>query len=152
MNKKYIWWLIFILLLILLLIFAFLKINKNDDEKDNNKDNSVMDIVKIKINDDEYELKLSNNETAKEFLKLLPLNIDMQELNGNEKYYYLNDTFSSNPQKIGKIEKGDVMLYGDDCIVIFYKTFNTAYSYTKIGHIDGLNELSSENITVLITE
>ena len=111
-----------------------------------------MDIVKIKINDDEYELKLSNNETAKEFLKLLPLNIDMQELNGNEKYYYLDDTLPSNPQNIGKIEKGDVMLYGDDCIVIFYKTFNTAYSYTKIGHIDGLNELSSENITVLITE
>ena len=152
MNKKYIWWLIFILLLILLLIFAFLKINKNDNEKNNNKDNSVMDIVKIKINDDEYELKLSNNETAKEFLKLLPLNIDMQELNGNEKYYYLNDTLPSNPQKMGKIEKGDVMLYGDDCIVIFYKTFNTAYSYTKIGYIDGLNELSSENITVLITE
>lgn len=152
MNKKYIWWLIFILLLILLLIFAFFKINKNDDEKNNNKDNSVMDIVKIKINDDEYELKLSNNETAKEFLKLLPLNIDMQELNGNEKYYYLNDTLPSNPQKIGQIEKGDVMLYGRDCIVIFYKTFNTAYSYTKIGYIDGLNELSSENITVLITE
>ena len=151
MTKKYIL-LVFILGVILILVLSLLKVIENNDKENNNMDNKVMDVVKVKINDDEYELKLSDNETAKEFLKLLSLNIKMKELNGNEKYYYLKDSLPSNPQMVGQIEKGDVMLYGDDCIVIFYKTFTTTYSYTKIGHIDGLNELSSENITVLITE
>ena len=28
------------------------------------------------------------------------------------------------------------MLYGNNCIVIFYESFNTSYSYTKIGYIE----------------
>lgn len=32
--------------------------------------------------------------------------------------------------------------------IIFYKSFDTSYSYTKIGHIDNLDNLGSENIDV----
>lgn len=33
------------------------------------------------------------------------------------------------------------MLYGKDCLVIFYDTFNTNYSYIKIGKIDNSEDL-----------
>ena len=36
------------------------------------------------------------------------------------------------------------MLYNDNCIVLFYKSFDTEYSYTKLGHIDNLSELNDE--------
>lgn len=40
------------------------------------------------------------------------------------------------------------MLFRDNCLVIF----DTSYSYTKIGHIDNLKDLGSNNITVKITK
>ncbi|MCH5186415.1 MAG: hypothetical protein J1F64_09900, partial [Oscillospiraceae bacterium] len=72
-----------------------------------------------------------------------PLTLDMSELNGNEKYFYLSDSLPINSEKVGTINAGDIMLYSSDCIVLFYETFNTSYSYTKIGHTDdvpGLKE------------
>lgn len=65
----------------------------------------------------------------------------MRELNGNEKYYYLNSSLPTNAQKVGYINAGDVMLYGNSCLVIFYESFATSYSYTKIGHINNSEEL-----------
>ena len=80
---------------------------------------------------------------------LLPQEFSMNELNGNEKYIYLDTTLPTNPSNIKSINAGDVMLYGDNCLVIFYKSFETSYSYTKIGHIDNLEDLGQENITVI---
>lgn len=35
------------------------------------------------------------------------------------------------------------MLYGDDCIVLFYDSFTTPYSYTKIGYIENADGLEN---------
>ena len=38
------------------------------------------------------------------------------------------------------------MLFGNNCLVIFYESFDTSYSYTKIGHIDNLDNLGNGSI------
>ena len=116
----------------------------------NTNNSKVVDSVKVIINNKEYKLNLENNETVKELVKMLPLNINMSELNGNERYYNLDKTLPTNSYKPNKINAGDVMLYGDDCLVIFYKSFDTQYSYTKVGHIDNLPDLGNKNIDVKI--
>ena len=35
----------------------------------------------------------------------------------------------------------DIKLYGKNCIVLFYKTFATQYSYTSIGHLKECEDL-----------
>ena len=88
-----------------------------------------------------FHVELENNKTARAFRVLLPYTVLMEELNGNEKYFYMNRTLPANAKKPGMIRAGDLMLYGNDCLVLFYETFKSSYNYTKIGHIRNVNGL-----------
>ena len=108
----------------------------------------------IKIKDKEYQIELESSETANQIKSKLPFTISMNNLNGNEVYYYFNgDSFKTNQQSVGTINKGDIYLYRDNCLVLFYKTFTTTYTYTKIGKIinpEGLDTLiGSDNVEVM---
>ena len=105
-------------------------------------------MISVIIDGKTYKLNLESNTTVDEFIRLLPKEYTMKELNGNEKYVYINESLSTVKYMPKRIEKGDVMLYGDNCIVIFYKSFDTNYSYTKIGHIDDLDDLGNKDIVV----
>ncbi|MEG0453620.1 MAG: cyclophilin-like fold protein [Coprobacillus sp.] len=94
----------------------------------------------IEMNSYLYEIELYDNQTSKELFKLFPLVLSMDDMNGNEKYCYMNKALPTLSQKVNEIKAGDVMLFGDNCLVIFYKDFSTQYSYTKIGHIKDVNE------------
>lgn len=104
--------------------------------------------IKVIINNTSYKAVLESNNTAQEFMNMLPQEFSMSELNGNEKYCYLSNNLTSNSYNPGRIEAGDIMLFGNNCIVVFYKSFNTSYSYTKIGHIENLPDLGGDNIIV----
>ena len=82
------------------------------------------------------------NETTKELLKQLPIEMEMQELNGNEKYYYLNQNLPTNASKVHTIKEGDIMLYGKNCLVFFYENFDTNYQYTPIGYVEEVSGFS----------
>lgn len=114
-------------------------------------DENNMEII---INHHKYEVKLYQNETVKALLKKLPMTLTMTELNGNEKYVYLDDQLPTNEQAIQTIHKGDLMLFGDHCLVLFYKDFQTHFQYTPIGRIKEVNDLKQnlgeENIKIEI--
>lgn len=126
---------ILILIIFILLIFIMFKIYK--------KDNDVDMETKIKINNNVYKVVLEDNSTSREFLNRLPLDITMHDLNDNEKYYYMKEVLPNNPESIKEIKAGDIMLYGNNCLVIFYENFTTYYEYTKIGHIENVDNLKS---------
>ena len=108
--------------------------------------------MKITIGAAVFTATLNDNPTASAFKAMLPLAIAMRELNSNEKYFYLSETLPHDATNPGNIQEGDLMLYGDNCLVLFYKTFTTSYSYTKLGRIDntaGLTEvLGNGNVKV----
>lgn len=94
-----------------------------------------MDEISVTINGTTFSARLDNNESARALAALLPMEFDMSELNGNEKYIYLDEALPSDPTRVGSIEAGDIMLFGSDCLVIFYQGFSTEYSYTPVGRI-----------------
>ena len=133
-----------LLIIISLFIITSCQI-KTKEDLNQEEINEVISTMSITINEKEYTIHLEDNETAQSFINLLPLEINMQELNGNEKYYYLDNTLPTGSISPKHINAGDVMLYGNNCLVIFYKSFDTNYSYTKIGHIDALPDLGNNN-------
>ena len=84
---------------------------------------------------------------------MLPMSLNMQELNGNEKYHYFDRALPTNASRPEGIHTGDLMLYGNNCLVLFYKDFTTSYSYTPLGRLEnptGLAQALGDG-SVLIT-
>lgn len=102
-----------------------------------------MQNIIITIKNKKYEAILYDNSTTKELIKKFPITITMSDLNGNEKYYNFSKSFSTSSENVANINKGDIMLFGDNCLVIFYKSFSTRYRYTKLGYIKNLEDLEN---------
>lgn len=108
--------------------------------------------VKIIIGGKTFDAVLEDNAAARKFAEKLPLEISMTELNGNEKYYRFGEKFPSNDSRFATIHAGDLLLWSSNTVVLFYKTFASGYSYTRLGKIlntAGLNDAAGNgNITV----
>ncbi|NMG76230.1 hypothetical protein GPA25_15820 [Aromatoleum diolicum] len=83
-----------------------------------------------------FAITLTDNPTARAFAVQLPLTLDMAELNGNEKHADLPKALPMNASRPGTIRNGDLMLYGSNTLVVFYLTFDSSYSYTRLGRVD----------------
>ena len=83
-----------------------------------------------------FTATLFEDAAAQAFKELLPMTVQMRELNGNEKYYYLPSVLPTAASNPGTIRAGDLMLYGSDCLVLFYETFAASYAYTPLGRLD----------------
>lgn len=100
------------------------------------QEESNMNQIKITVGDKNFSAVLYDNDAANAFAEMLPLTLNMSELNGNEKYFYLSEDLPTSSERPDKINSGDIMLYGSSCAVLFYDTFSTSYSYTRLGYIE----------------
>lgn len=98
--------------------------------------------VTVTVGNKTFNGVLYDSATSNALMKKLPLGYRMSDLNGNEKYKYLKYSLPANEKPVKKIKAGDIMLYGDDCLVVFYKSFKTSYEYTRVGRITNVKGLA----------
>jgi hypothetical protein len=98
--------------------------------------------LNIRVGNRTFSALLYNNPSSQALAAKMPMTLNMSELNGNEKYFNLPDRLPTNSKRVGSINNGDLMLYGDNCLVLFYKSFSTSYSYTKLGFIEDVSGLA----------
>jgi hypothetical protein len=141
----------FLALLIYIQLFACCK-NNDMTSTSNNVPSTDSAKLKITVGTNAFTATLYNNATVTAFKTRLPMTINMKELNGNEKLFDLTDNLPTNASNPRSIQAGDLMLYGSNTVVLFYKSFSTSYSYTPMGRIDDTSGLAaalgSGNITV----
>jgi hypothetical protein len=99
--------------------------------------------MKITIGSNTFTVRLDDNPTVDALKPMLPLTVEMSELNGNEKYFDLPMQLPVAAAKPGTIQAGDLMLWQSNTLVLFYKSFRTSYSYTRIGRIDNASGLAA---------
>lgn len=136
---------------VLSIFFSCSSCQKNNMVTSNHTDTISNQLI-IKVGSSTFNATVLNNPAVTEFKQRLPLTINMSELNGNEKLYRFSTNLPANASNPGTIQTGDLMLYGSNTLVLFYQTFSTTYSYTRLGRIDNPNGLAaalgSGNVTV----
>lgn len=100
------------------------------------EEEAMTDALEIAVGDLIFSAALADTAAAQAFAQKLPLTLSMRELNGNEKYCYLEETLPAAPVLPEKIRCGDLMLFGSSCVVLFYEDFSTSYAYTPLGAVD----------------
>lgn len=112
--------------------------------------------LQITVDGQMFSATLYDNHSTQALMEQLPLTVTMDELNGNEKFFYLSDPLPTAPNSSGNIKAGDFMLYGTDCLVLFYENFSTSYRYTKLGAINDtaglLDALGNERVSVTFSQ
>jgi len=102
-------------------------------------DDSIDDSVKVKINDNVFDVKLENNSATQEFIKELKkgnVTVNASEYGGFEKVGNLGFSLPTSDKNIGTVP-GDIVLYQGDKISLFYGSHS--WSYTKLGKIDNVD-------------
>lgn len=99
--------------------------------------------ITVTVNGVDFPATLNDSVAARELYAMLPLTLNMAELNGNEKHGALPSSPTAQDQSVDGISEGDLMLYGGDTLVLFYESFATQYRYTPLGRLtdpSGLKE------------
>lgn len=118
---------------------------ENNIEEGFNMNNQNENIkINLTVNNKTFSATLENNETTRELTQMFPMTIQMSDLNSNEKYNYLDTNLTTNASRVSRINAGDIKLFGSNCLVVFYESFNTSYSYTNLGKVDNANDFVNE--------
>ena len=115
-----------ITLIIILFLISLTAVNAED---------SMDNTIKMKINDNVFDVKLENNSATNELIKYLEkgnITVNASDYSGFEKVGLLGFSLPTNDENINT-KPGDIMLYQGDQISLFYNPHS--WSYTKLGKI-----------------
>lgn len=114
--------------------------------------NSSAGVLQLTIGSSVFTASILDNPTVSAFRSLLPLNLRLSDLNGNEKYADLSTALPTAATDPGSTRAGDLMLYGSRTLVLWYEDYSTTYTYTRIGAIEDSRGLAATVLLLSLQE
>lgn len=113
----------------ILMISIFFTVNAQEKEMTMN--------ASVSIGTKSYSVTAEDNEAAKFFFDRVPRSLTMNEWAGNSEYYArLSEKINTDGIKSPSVfETGDIAIYNNTSLVIFYADTKNTAGYAKIGHI-----------------
>lgn len=120
-------------------------------------ENSANDLIKIRINDALFDVKVENNSATQELIKTLEnknITINATDYGNFEKVGDLGFSLPTSDENINA-QPGDIILYQGNQISLIYETHS--WSYTKIGKIENIDSnnlkktLGGGNVTLVLS-
>lgn len=140
-----------LLLLVMLVLGSYATINGAASASSATEETAMW----MSVGEQRFAITLTDSAAARALAGLLPLALEMSDLNRNEKYATLPQPLPAKANRPGTIRNGDLMLYGKDTLVVFYKDFDSTYAYTRLGHINDASGLAQalgpESVKVTFT-
>ena len=154
MNKGSVPTAIAAIVVIVIFFVGYMYIRDNYEQtKANNNSNEASQIgelpkIRVIVSGKVYTARLESNKTAKSFLENLPLSMRMKTNDAYSKIGYTYVKFSPSASKIKKVQAGDIVLMGESEVILFFKDCNPNEKYSRIGHVDNLDFIEADQVTV----
>ena len=104
--------------------------------------------IRISIDGEQYTAITLVSYASQDFIKNTPISLEMRDDGINKKRGCSYYRFNGDAVRAKKVEKGDLLIYGDSCIVIATGDFTGDNQYKKIGHINNMGAVSSGTMMV----
>ena len=110
--------------------------------------------VRIRIGEQSLDATLADTPTVRDFVSLLPLELEMEDYAATEKIGYLPRKLDTSSAPAGtKPRKGDLSYYAPwGNVALFYRDFDYSPGLVKLGTIDTesdvIRQLSAGRVTV----
>lgn len=133
---------------------------ENSSNMSNPQDEDEITNVEINVNNTNFLVNMDNTPTGKALMARLP-STSMRlptsyDQDGVLKYYDMPMNIVSNPEKITNVSTGDLLMDGNDRLILYYQDAEINGEYTKVGKIensDGLAEaLGDGEVTFILTK
>lgn len=136
--------------------FLYLKNNVNDEKEkaqiEAKEAIGELPNILITINGKVYTAIPDITYASQSFISHLPFVVEMNDTDGNKKQGCTYLKFDGEGSRNKTIKRGDVLIYGDSCVVVATGDFDFGNKYRKVAHINNLDTLPVGNYTVAFNE
>ena len=147
----------FIIFIALCIGGFFLVRNLVDTDQEQAHSDAIKEIgelpnINVNINGTAYTAETLVSYASQNFISYLAITVEMDDLGSNQKKGCPYIKFEGDTPRVKKIERGDVLVYADSCIIIATDSFSNNGKYKKIAHINNLADIPTGKQTVVFSK
>lgn len=111
----------------------------------NNSDQAIANVL-INVNDAEFTIQMNDTATGRALVSMIP-STSMRlptsyEQDGVLKYYDMAREVVSDPEELSSVSAGELLLDGNDRLLLYYEDTELNGSYTRVGRIEDATGLA----------